>query len=427
MEKFEVIIVGAGLAGLAAAYTLAESGVEVLLLERGDYPGAKNVSGGRLYVNPIRSLFPGLFEDAPFERFIVQEGISLLAKKRSVSLQYSDDELRNEPHQSYSVLRSKFDRWLADKVEGAGAMLLSKVKVESLVREKGKIAGVIAGGDELRADAVIACDGVLSLISEMAGLRMKPDPHHYALGIKEIIMLDEKKIDDRFQLRSGEGAARLYAGEVTKARFGGGFLYTNRDSISLGVVIGIEELLKDRSLEATVLMDDFKERPEISSLIKEGETVEYSAHLIPEGGYKAMGELCGDGILVAGDAAGFALNIGFTVRGMEYALASGYYAARAFLKAKEAGDFSRAGFSVYRRLLDESFVMKDMKSFQDAPHVIENPRFFGHYPEMFASMMKDIYAVPEGQKGKLYPTIKKYLTLAEVWSIFKDLREAMKI
>ncbi|HRR41908.1 MAG TPA: FAD-dependent oxidoreductase, partial [Syntrophales bacterium] len=159
MEKFEVIIAGAGLAGLAAAYTLASQGTEVLVLERGDYPGAKNVSGGRIYLNPIRGLFPGLFDEAPLERFIVHEGFSLLAKERTVTVSYSGDELREEPHQSFSILRSKFDRWFAGQAEGKGAILLSKVRVEGLVEEKGRVVGVIAGGDELRADVVVICDG----------------------------------------------------------------------------------------------------------------------------------------------------------------------------------------------------------------------------------------------------------------------------
>src|SRR5512137_1964294 len=97
MDKFDVIIVGAGLAGLGAAYTLAGSGLEVLIFERGDYPGAKNVTGGRLYVNPVRNLFPDLFENAPLERFITHEGITLMAKERSVDLAYSGSELREQP------------------------------------------------------------------------------------------------------------------------------------------------------------------------------------------------------------------------------------------------------------------------------------------------------------------------------------------
>jgi electron transfer flavoprotein-quinone oxidoreductase len=428
MEKFDVIIAGAGLAGLAAAYTLSGNGVEVLVLERGDYPGAKNVTGGRLYVNPIRNLFPELWNGVPLERFITHEGATLMAKERSVTVDYSGSELRVEPHQSYSILRAKFDRWLAEQAEARGAMLLTKVRVDDVIKEKGGIAGVLAGGDELRADVVIACDGVLSLIPEKAGLRSSGLPHDYALGIKEVIALDSGIINDRFNLEGNEGAARLFMGEVTQGRFGGGFLYTNRESISLGIVIGIQDLLGNgAAMDVPALLESFKQRSEIAPLIRGGATVEYAAHVIPEGGFRALSHLYGNGILVAGDAAGLALNIGFTVRGMEYALASGYFAAQTVLKARETGNFSTETLSLYKRLLEESFVLKDFKNFQETPAVVGNPRFINHYPEMIGDLMREIYAVPAGPKNRLYPTIRKHLTLSEMWSEFKDLREVMKI
>jgi electron transfer flavoprotein-quinone oxidoreductase len=428
MEKFDVIIAGAGLAGLAAAYTLAGNGVDVLVLERGDYPGAKNVTGGRLYVNPVRDLFPGLWDTAPLERFIVHEGAVLMARERSVAVHYSGRELRAEPHQSYSILRAKFDRWLAEQAEAKGAMLLTKVRVDDVIRENGRVAGVLAGGDDLRADCVIACDGVLSLVSEMAGLRTPGVPHDYAVGIKEVIALDPGVINDRFHLEGNEGAARLFIGEATGGLFGGGFLYTNRESLSLGIVVGLRSFLEAGSApDAPALLEMFKQRPEIAPLIRGGTTVEYAAHVIPEGGYKALGALYGNGILVAGDAAGLALNIGFTVRGMEYALASGYYAAQAVLKAKESGNFGSESLSIYKQYLEESFVLKDFKAFQDTPAVLGNPRFIRHYPEMVGNLLADLYRVPPGPKDRLYPTIRKALTLTELWSQFKDLREVTKI
>lgn len=428
MDKFDVIIAGAGLSGLAAAYTLAGSGMEVLVLERGDYPGAKNVTGGRLYVHPVRDLFPGLWDGAPLERFIVHEGAVLMAGKHSVSVGYAGDELRSAPHQSYSVLRAKFDRWMAEQAEAKGAMLLTKVRVDDVVRENGSIVGVLAGGDDLRAHVVIACDGALSLLSEKAGLRKCGAAHDYAVGIKEVIALDPGVINDRFHLNGNEGAALLFIGEATGGLFGGGFLYTNRESLSLGVVIGMEEMMKTSTApDAPDLLEAFKQRPEIAPLIRGGSTVEYAAHVIPEGGFRALGPLYGNGMLVAGDAAGFALNAGFTVRGMEYALASGYHAAQAVLKAREAGRYGSDQLSIYRQYLEESFVLKDFKNFQEAPAVLRNPRFFRHYPELAGNLLADIYRVPSGPKDRLYPTIRKSLTLTEIWSLFRDLREVMKI
>jgi electron transfer flavoprotein-quinone oxidoreductase len=307
-------------------------------------------------------------------------------------------------------------------------MLLPKIRVENVIREKEKIVGVLAGGDELRADVVIACDGVLSLLGEQAGLHPAESVHNYAVGIKEVIALDPEKINDRFHLQGNEGAAHLFVGEVTKGIFGGGFLYTNKESVSLGIVIGIEDLMeKGGALEAPALMDLFKERPEIACLINGGATVEYAAHLIPEGGFKALHRLYGDGILVAGDAAGFALNMGFTVRGMEYALASGYYAAKTVLQAKRTGRFDAASLSEYDRQLKESFVGKDFQNFQATASFVNNPRFFSHYPEWTGKILKDIYNIPAGPKDRLYPTIRKYLGLREMWAMFQDFRKVRNI
>lgn len=427
VEKFDAIIVGAGLAGLAAAYTLAQEGLEVLVLERGDYAGAKNVTGGRLYLNPIRDMFPDLWKKAPLERFIAREEVAIVAKERSLTMSYCGEDLRQEPYQSYSILRAKFDRWLAKQAERKGAMLVTKSRVDDVIIDNGQVVGVLAGGEELHADVIIACDGVLSLVAEKAGLRKPGVPRDFAVGFKEVIELDPTVIEDRFGLNGNEGAARLYMGEVTKGKFGGGFLYTNKESLSLGIVVGIKDLMEGEQVQAPSLLDDFKQRPEVASLIRGGQTVEYSAHVIPEGGLKALTKLYGNGILVAGDAAGLSMNIGVTVRGMEYAMASGYLAAQAVLKAREAGQYSASQLAVYELLLKDSFVMKDFQNFKDAPAALDNPRFFTVYPEMITTMMSELYAVGAGPKERIYPTLKKHLTIRELWDMLGDLRKVRKI
>jgi electron transfer flavoprotein-quinone oxidoreductase len=428
VEKFDVIITGAGLAGLAAAYTLAGEGVEVVVLERGDYPGSKNVSGGRIYLNPVRDLFPGLWDQAPLERAIVREGATLMARNRSFTFHYTGSELRTAPPQSYSVLRSKFDRWFSERVEERGAMLLPKTLVSDVIRENGKIAGVIAGGDELRADVVIACDGVLSLIPEKAGLRPPGRAHDNAVGVKEIIQLDPAVINDRFQVGDGEGAAHLFAGDITKGLFGGGFLYTNGESVSLGLVVAIEDIAREEAAgDVPGLFEAFKARPEIEPLIRGGKTVEYGAHVIPEGGYRVLSRLYGDGILVAGDSAGFALNLGFTVRGMEYALASGHFSAKAVIEAKKAGRYDATTLSVYQKLLEDSFVLKDFQTFQETPRVLSNPHLFGHYPELVGNLLRDLYTVPAGPKSPIFTTLRQHLTLSQLWTLMKDAKEITKI
>ncbi len=428
MEKFEVIVVGAGLAGLSAAYALAQEGVEVVVIERGDYPGAKNVTGGRLYTRPLQKFLPELWKEAPFERPVTNEIVTLLSSDKSITLRFRSDEFARPPAHSHTVLRGTLDRWLAKKAEEKGAMLVTKNRVDDLLKKDGKLVGVLAGGEELGSDVVIACDGALSLIAEKAGLRSLGSSHDYAVGFKEVIELPSQTIDDRFGLKPGEGAAQLFLGDLTKGRFGGGFLYTNRSSLSLGMVIRIKDLAESKPLKgAPLFLDQFRERPEIAPLISGGEMVEYSAHLISEAGYAGLIRPFADGLVVAGDAAGFSLNVGLTVRGMEFAIASGVLSAQAVKEARKKKDFSATSLSVYQTLLESSFVLQDLKTFQQAPAFLDNPRLFQHYPEMAGDLLQSIFTVGPEPKQKFSTTIRERVSWTETWEILKDIRKGLKI
>jgi len=428
MEKFEVIIVGAGLAGLSAAYALAQEGIEAVVIERGDYPGAKNVTGGRLYTRPLQNFLPELWQEAPFERAVTNEIVTLLSPDKSTTLRFRSEEFARFPAHSHTVLRGTLDRWLAKKAEEKGAMLVTKNRVDELFKKDGKVIGVLAGGEELGADVVIACDGALSLIAEKAGLRSPGSSHDYAVGFKEVIELSPQMIEERFNLKSIEGAAQLFLGDLTKGRFGGGFLYTNHSSLSLGLVIRIKDLAEGTPLkEAPLFLDEFKGRPEIAPLIAGGEMVEYSAHLIAEAGYAGLIRPFADGLVVAGDAAGFSLNVGLTVRGMEFAIASGVLAAQAVKQAREKKDFSATSLSVYQNLLEDSFVIKDLKTFQQAPAFLDNPRLFQHYPQMAGDLLQSLFAIGSEPNQKFSTTIREKIPWSEAWEILKDLRKGLKI
>jgi electron transfer flavoprotein-quinone oxidoreductase len=432
LEKFEVIIVGAGLAGLSAAYILAQNGIEALVVERGDYPGAKNITGGRLYLNPVRKylpdLWPALLNEKALERPVATELLTMTGSENSTTLRFRSEKFARPPYHSFTVLRGTLDRWLAKKAEEKGAMLVTKNRVDDLIRQNGKIVGVIAGGEELGADVLIACDGVLSQISEKAGLRTSGMAKNYAVGFKEVIEVPSKSIEERFGLAEKEGAAQLFLGSLTKGRFGGGFLYTNRASISLGLVLRIKDLMDmDPLWEAPRFLDEFKERPEIAPLIAGGETVEYSAHVIPEAGFTGLIRPFADGLLVAGDAAGFSLNVGLTVRGMEFAMVSGVLAAQTVMEAREKKDFSTASLSGYQKSLEESFVWQDFKTFEHAPHFLDNPRLFDHYPLLIGDILQNLFWIGETPQNKLSSTIKGKIGWGEAWDILKDLRGGFKI
>ena len=425
-EIFDAIVVGGGLSGLAAAYTLAQEGKEVLVLERGDYCGAKNVTGGRIYVSPIRDMFPDLWKKAPFERHVAHEEICMMDKERSVTIRYSGQELTGEDPQSYTVLRAKFDKWFAKQATRKGAMLVTNTRIDDVIMDGNKVVGVkTADGEELFAHVVLACDGVLSFVAQKAGMKPAFKPQDYAVGVKEVVELDAKTIEDRFGLVDGEGAARLYLGDATAGQFGGGFLYTNKETINLGIVAGIADYTVDgkyKGATAPDMMEAFKNHPEVKRLIEGGETVEYSAHVISEAGKRAFSKLYGDGILVCGDAAGFAMNIGLLVRGMEYAMASGYFAAQAVLKACEKGDYSAATLKCYEDMINSSFVGKDFESFKEAPEVLDKPYLFERMPELVGNLFKDLFGVPADRpKDKIFPTVRKYFTFKEIRTMAKNL------
>ena len=428
VERVEVVVVGAGLAGLACAYHLADAGVEVLGVERGDYPGSKNMTGGRLYLNPVRRYFPPFWEEAPLERQVVRERLTMMARESSLTIDLNSQRFQEEPPHSFTIQRAKFDQWLAEKAAEKGAFLINKNRVDQLVMEGGRILGIKAPEAEIHAQVVVAADGALSFLAEKAGLRGKREPRNFAVGIKEIIELPREKIDERFNLEGNQGVAQLFFGALTRGMFGGGFLYTNRESISLGLVVGIDGFLEgEPEWEIYELLDSFKTRPEIEPLIRGGEPVEYSAHLVPEGELKGVPQLVGEGIILVGDAAGLALNTGMVVRGMDYALASGSLAAQAIVRAKEKGDFSRASLSYYQELLRDSFVLKDLETFKHMPHFLHNPRLFGLYPEAFCSLLEELMWIPDGPKEKISATAWREIKGLLRPSLLRDLLEMRKV
>jgi electron transfer flavoprotein-quinone oxidoreductase len=149
------------------------------------------------------------------------------------------------------------------------------------------------------------------------------------------------------------------------------------------------------------MIDRFKAHPQIAPLIKGGETLEYSAHLVPEGGYSMIPELVWNGVLVAGDAAGFVINMGYTFRGMDFAIESGRLAAQAVIKAKEIDDFSEAGLSYYRTLLDQSFVMRDLKHYKEMPALMDNRQIYNDIPKLFDEILGSMFIVDGSEPEKI--------------------------
>jgi len=391
---FDVIVVGAGIAGCIAAYQLAQQGRSVLLIERGEAPGSKNLSGGVLYCRGMQAVFPDFLDNAPVERRITRNYINFLNAQSSIGIDYKDTRLA-DPVNAVTVLRAKLDPWLAEKCEEAGVFLMSGVRVDRVLTENGgaengatgkRVVGVKAGDDELRAHVVVAADGVNSFIAQEVGLRVKQPLNHLATGVKCVIKLPAETIEARFSVTGDEGAAFAVVGDCTEGVGGGGFMYTNTDSISVGVVLRLDDLTARKKV-ATDVFDHFLTHPFIAPYLEGGEVVEYGCHLVAEGGLAMVGEIDMDGMVVVGDAAGLTLNTGLTVRGMDLAVASGVAAAVGIGASLDRKDFSKAGLAGYREALFASPEGKDMNTYAKAPAFLEVERMYKEYGELIGNVL----------------------------------------
>ena len=394
-RAFEAIVVGAGPAGSSAALTLARAGVDVALVERGAHPGEKNMFGGILHRMPaLERIFPDFWDRAPLQRHVVKKIVTFMTPGRSLNVEYETESFDETPYNGYTVFRPKFDRWLAEEAQRAGATLVTGTTVDDVVLERGKVAGirVLRGGGGLRAPVIVAADGVLSFTAARAGLR-KPrlDPNHLALGVKALLELPKDVIDDRFGLVRDQGASREFLG-CTGSVHGGGFLYTNYDSISVGLVLHLGSV-RESGKRPYDLLNEFLEQPQVAKLVRGARLLEYAAHLIPEGGYEMMPQLVGDGIVVAGDAAAFCYAKGPNLEGINLAVHSGTLAGEAVAEALAARDCSARGLARYRTKLEESFVLKDLKNFRRAPRLLEIDRLYQEYPEMICDYMDRVYRI----------------------------------
>jgi len=401
-QYFDVIVVGAGPAGSMAALKLARDGLNVCLLERGRQPGAKNMFGGLLHNTPaLNETIPSFWEKAPLQRHVHTKILAFMTPESAVSLTFENENFDRPPYNGYTVLRPAFDSWLADEAVKAGALLLCDCTAEDLIVKDGQVIGVTVKGreGELRANIVIAADGVLSFLAEKAGQRKDLRPADMGIGIKLLLGLSEETINERFHLVRDQGADIAFLG-IPEGIRGGSFLYTNRDSLSVGMVMHLDSLKKSGRVPYDVL-EELLQHSQVRKLVKGAVPLEYSAHLVPEGGIKAVPRVYTDGMMLVGDAAGLCYTNGINLEGINLAMTSGALAAETAIKAVESHDYSAAMLSLYKKKLDESFILKDMKKFKKSVDMMHIDRLYKTYPQVLAGIMEKIYKIDGTPRTKI--------------------------
>jgi len=367
-EHYEAVVVGAGPGGAAAAAALARQDVETLVLERGDEAGSKNVSGGLIYAEEsapytIDALFPEFREEAS-ERPVDEYYIHNVAGNKVKTFDLEDIH-HHDTEWCDAVLRRRMDSWLAERVHEmtreTGGGLLTDVRVNGLLREGGKIVGVTCDElDPITADVIIAADGVNSELARDAGLMDWEDPDEWFQGVKAVVDMDPEVVNERFDVDDDEGVAHLFSGDLFDGVRGGGFLYTNEDSLSIGTVFHLDSIAEERA-EPHELLDNLLTHPLLDQWFQgDYEEREYSAKLVPDSKKVAHPSPHRGRLLLVGDAAGQMQAQGPIIKGMNHAVTAGGLAAEAYQEAKTRGKPQAAG-SLYEQKLEDEGVMKKLR------------------------------------------------------------------
>lgn len=412
--EFDVVVVGAGLAGSTAAAVAARQGLKVALIERGQDPGGKNAFGGALYTHSLIEIYPDLWDrKPPLERPVTEAGFWFLSHDGMVNMTVRGGALSRQPADAYVALRAKFDPWWAEQAVKAGAFLIPKTTVTDFIRDAaGRIIGIETdrAQGQVFAPVVIICEGVNDLLTQKAGLkRSERKPKAVALGVKQLISLPADTINARLGLPdSSHGLAVTVLGDVSMGLTGLGFVYTGEEFLSVGLGVTLEDLAKAK-VRPYALLQRYLNHPSIAPLVAGGRLMEYSAHLIPEGGWNDMPKLYADGVMVAGDAATMVNPLHW--EGTNMAITAGKEAAEAAVEAHRRRDFSARSLSQYQERLSKRFVMQDLHQYRKLAKFLEDhPAFLSTYPNFLNDALGLFFTGYGKSKKELYKTILRSLT-----------------
>ncbi|WP_425061009.1 Kynurenine 3-monooxygenase [Sporomusa carbonis] len=427
VKKYDAIVVGAGPAGLTAAFFMANQGLDVLVLERGPYPGAKNCGGASIMAEHTHKLFPNFWEELLYERIITDQSYWWMTEDSVVSARFQSARLAAAPYNRFSVKRTNLYKWLTDKAIAAGAQVKFNHSVEEVWFDGQKADGVrTANPDNSKylADVIILADGANSLLAERAGLAPRVTAENMSLYVKETIALPPEVIDERFNLVPSQGTIIGLIGYPTAGFNGTGSIHTFRDSININIGMSIANFAQ-AGFSPNDLLERIKKHPHIKRLIAGGETIEYGGAVIPEGGYHAVPQLVHRGLMIIGDAGSLVNG----THGINLAMWSGFYAAQAAYAAKINRDYSIRKLSLYTKLLNESFVMQDLKANAGAAKLMRDiPYAFDLYSRIAneaAFQVAKIYTMPKRAKRRLI--FQKITSMQPLTKILSDAWQTLKV
>lgn len=429
VEKIDVIVVGAGPAGVAAAVTVARGGKTVVMIDRADLAGSKNMFGGAVYLNSIKDLFPISWEEAPYESYISQNRYSFLTESSSVEINH---KTLNYPSAA-TVFRPKFDAWLIEQAKKEGVFYAPKTTVRALLLDDKRVIGVRTDNEELKAKVVILADGAQSNLAQTLKLRKPMKPKDLILGVKETFYLDNAKIKERFNLVGNQGMLCEYFGglsddETKGYPFAMGFLYTFKNHISLGIGINVEDLIKMKKTPYEFL-ERLKSHPDIIPYLDDARSIEYSAHTLPEADFQHLPKMYTHGAMLVGDACGLVNNIHF--EGTNYAIYSGILAGETALEAVKTNNASKSVLSKYEKRFKKSFMYKDMKSYRNVIPTLSKMTnsVFLKYPKKmdeFFTLFNMVDTIPKATKFRSFAFKTGKSIAGDIPKIAKTVLEVLK-
>ncbi|MDH4213316.1 MAG: NAD(P)/FAD-dependent oxidoreductase [Candidatus Thorarchaeota archaeon] len=342
MENYDVIVVGAGPGGSIAARESAKKGLKTIFFERGRKPGEKNSSGCGLGPRMWRD-FDFMTELTPEDCPSLRPGAAarnyLVNNDGEVSgylMTKPTDSVTYEPARSWITMncyRSEFDPWLAKYATDAGAVLKTSTLVTGLLKENGKVSGVIDEKGNKYSGLVIGADGAISMVARESGLRQRWEQEQVTIVPQYDFECPPSKIDDVM----GDEALAVWWSATFPAAYQ--VFFNDGFHIGLGNWMTWWEKNPMHYLNQVVALKYFQRQIRIL----EAKPREFQVHLLPWQGQPH--DTHADNVILIGDAGGFPCPL--EAEGIYPAMVTARAAIETAVEAISAADVSKEFLNLY--------------------------------------------------------------------------------